>query len=569
MKLKVYLDSQLVPESDVSNLDDATFTLARSDNRTGATSKSFSGNLTFYNATGQYIRDILVNSPTARQNRIQVEIRQDPECCDFVLFKGIIKAEQIEWCDIVAGSAVCNTVSCQVVEETPYTCLESTLIDINSNGFQTARHPFVPHCIELRPNFLAFLVYYFAVILFLNFTFLIPIIAVFSTMISIFNVVLVLLGFNKIDFSDDPGTQSLLDVWIELRNSLLNAMVGCGNGQFAPYVRDYLQNLCKTCNLQLDSTIFSPGSPYYDTMYYTGAVSKIEKYDVNNQQDREAKQAQWFADNSPNETGVEFLNNLILAYNAGWEVRQGRLVFERKDKFFSNPITIDPANITNICFKYKSKGEPQFAQFAFSPDGIETCGNEVLRRNYYRIQDYDPTNIQPNLAGRRKYVLPFAGSRFRNDGVDTDVLSFFVALDITGFFFPDDYENALIKPDNVNFLPKLLIHKTDSGLDNAQVKWVSNGSNFDYNRDYWFSPQYNYNDGIKNEYYDRFWQIDEPLVTGRLGRTFEMTIEYTCEFLKNFSIYNTLNIDTGQGIKIGQINQVEISETSLILRGEI
>ena len=563
---QVYLDNNLIPESDYSPLEDSEFTLSRSDNTTGATVVGFSNSITFYNAAGAYIRSILVNSPAARQNQIIIEIRQDPTCCEYLFFKGIITANQIEWCDIVDGSERCNTVDCQAIEDTPYTCLESVLVDANFNGFQNKTHPFVTHCVELRPNFLAILVYYFAIILYFIFIFLTPTIFVISTVISVLNAVLVVLGLPTIDFSEEPGTQSFLTLWQTLRDDLVGAMIGCGNGQFAPYVKDYLSNLCDQCDLQLQSTIFAPDNIYTNTMYYVGAVSKIKKF--NNATERAARQAQYFNDNSPNDTGTDFLNELRLAFNAGWEIIGNKLVFERKDYFFiGNNLTILPENIIKLCFKYLDKPEPQFAQLSFQPDGLETVGNEALRRNYYRTEDYDPLNLNLNLAGRVKYAIPFAPSRYRNDGIDTDILQFFVnllsGLPLIGDFFQTKYSNALLMPNNIAPVPKLLIHKTDTGLDNAGVLYDSIGNgNHDYNKDFWLMGSDNY--------YNRFFAIDNPMTTGRLGREFEMEINYDCEFLKQISLDKTVQIDVGGGqIKTGKISQITISKNTLILRGEL
>ena len=118
-------------------------------------------------------------------------------------------------------------------------------------------------------------------------------------------------------------------------------------------------------------------------------------------------------------------------------------------------------------------------------------------------------------------------------------------------------------PNNIAPVPKLLIHKTDTGLDNAGVLYDSIGNgNHDYNKDFWLMGSDNY--------YNRFFAIDNPMTTGRLGREFEMEINYDCEFLKQISLDKTVQIDVGGGqIKTGKISQITISKNTLILRGEL
>jgi hypothetical protein len=304
-------------------------------------------------------------------------------------------------------------------------------------------------------------------------------------------------------------------------------------------------------------------------MYYVAPVSKIEKYADDTE--RIQRQGQYFKDNAPNETADDWLNQLRLAFNAGWEIRDNVLIFERKDFFFQgNNLPINPNNIIKLCFKFKDKPQPQFSILSYQLDGIETCGGEALRRYYWRLQDYDPNNLNPNLRGKAKYPIPFAPTRFRNDGIDTDVLNIFNSIPLVELLFPDEFERALILPDNLSFVPKLLIHKVDTGFDNAEVLWEESTTTagvIDYNLDFWLDPPYSNNH--TNDYYDRFFKIDEPSVTNQLNREFEMELNYDCEFLQLISLNKTIEIDTGvTGIKIAKINTITIGKT-LILRGDL
>lgn len=562
MALLLYLDGRLLNADEHSDLSDAEITLRRQD-ESGRPARNLAQEITFYGTAYQTIYDNLILAPDARNRFLEVVLRED--CCEnFVWLTGRITADSIEWCE--KACSVTGTVVSYASEDAGIECLRSTIVSDDFAGFRYRLHPFVRHCIEMRPALLQDLVLIFAFLF--NFTLLLfyPIVTLLTLVIALVNIIITVIPCgDACEEIENTLDVNLLDEYSEFITRINSLIIGCGRGHISPFVRDYLQNVCDKCGLVPDPSseniLFYPSSPYYNTMYYYAPVhnGSFDYVISGGALDGDTIQDYWEW-NGVAESGFTFLESLKKVFNAGWRLESNVLYFEHDAT--PPPVGLvwddipEDARI-ELCYEYTGDVQPAYARFEYSLDAVDWVGNEAKRR-FNDIVDYNSPDFSPNRKGERQVVFPFGMARFRDDGVERDVLSDYQSFPFIGSLISSDFDKLLLLPVGVAFQPKLLIWDGISDFNNAKVMRVSrSGGGYDYNKD--FFVQENTSDTL----YDRFWASADPRLRPERGIRFKLSLFPDCDLIQNLNLHQSVMLPLG----IGRINEIRHSKSVMTIIG--
>lgn len=556
----VYLDN--IPLAyPTPSLTKPKFTLRKKD-ETGETAFSFSGDMTFEGSDYDYIYNKLVTDPNAIIN--QVELKFVDDCCTVPkVYLFWIKPESLKWCEgscSITGAAVEATLS-----QEQLTCLKNTLIYDDWNGFKSMAHPRMSYCNELRPDWLHDVLIILTIATWTSFLAYGPMLIVVATTIMTINLVIQAINalggnIDEIDLDDDPSTNALQEMnnWV---NKLLGNSFGCGRKHPSPLVRDYIQNVCGKCGIGFSSSIVNdPASDYYNLVYHNAPVNKgIDPSDST---------TYWIEENKPLLNGTKFLNQIKLPFNADWKIQNSVLHLERRDFFIpSTPwldlTTLPEKQIVKICWNWTKKDRYSYGNFYYQKDGVNWVGSEAIDR----WGDIVEWNSPYSVLQKDEFLppIPFAACRFRDDGIDGDVLTKYEDLPtISGLIGP--YKRSIILNSHTCFTPMLLIW---DGQDRANAK-VNNQSAF-FPALAGINEFFNYPMWIKAGYpgnlYDRFWYIENPRYSNWKGFDFTAEIIFTCTEI------NALNLDgmvkTSRGL--GKVDSVDVDYTTntMIIKGTV
>lgn len=583
MALRLIFDGVQLPSSDYS-LENADITIRRND-ETGLLATSYGGGVTFRGETYNRIYTDILSNPNGRNVTIPVAIFDD--CCNETLFYGRITGDSLDWCydkcevtaDIKEGSADADLI----------TCAQSTYIFDNHNGFQQKNHLFFRHCTEMRPSILQDGFLAIGLCLHIFFYVMFPLIAVISAIIVLINAIASIVGEKPIP---DEGNNGIVDWFNEVINTVDGYISGCTKGHPAPYVRDYIQNACQKCGLQFQSTILNQDhiqgneswnpinvrydssgnalNPYWTLAHFSAPVHRGEEDYVT-----------WIDDDKPLMTLDKYLQFLGKVFNAEYRIQNGILTFERKDFFKNSTVWIDlsgalPDNFESLCFNYSPNAIPAYGRYEYLKDGVDWVGNEAN----YLYNDIIPFNLPlgsyPQFRGERMVQLEASMSRFRNDGLDRDVLTdwqqFFDFVGATDLLVKADYDNALLLPVDLSFYPKLLVYDNVSPPTNAKVIYENISGQRRFNRDMWFGtenqdPNVGYQSKvyIAGNLYDRFHYIDDPRLNLREGKQYTLRLRRTCTDILNLDFNSSVLLPGGF---YGSIREVSIGKDVMEVRGD-
>ncbi len=525
-------------QTKVLGLDRASITLRRDDK--GKKVFAFSSELTFQKgADYDYVKDKLIDDPNAIANIINVVVTDD--CCN-IDYQFKIDAEHIEWCQDVC------TITTNLIEfnenTKAYDCVDSTLIFDNHDGFSTRQHPRVTYCNELRPDILQHFIMVTTIILTIT---LLPILLPLLAVIQAYNLAAVFI--NNIGGSlpvVGDGDVNIFDDVKEWFQKIVLFAVGCGRKHPSPFVRDYIKNVCVKCGLSFQSTILNDtASKYYNTMYLSAPVRKGVAFD---------NTTQFYIDeNKPLLTGSGLLDEQKQLYNGDWRIVNNVVIFERRDKFINTSPWLDTADLTSdqlisLCFNWTAKQRPAFGNFQYQLDAIDWVGNEAKNRWNDIVEWNDP--FSPLQKGEKKVLLPYSPARFRDDGLDQDVLATYDGLPFFGFI--KDYTGVMIMHSGTSFTPKILIWDETSSIADARVKKGYSSSvvpsSANYNYPLWFEAN-----SLNNIYYD-FWEIENPKLQAFQGKDFKLKIRYNCAIAQAVDIDRPITVNGFPG----QISTIEM-----------
>lgn len=551
-----------VPQANVEGEQGIKVTLSANKTRSGGgPMKRQPTTLTFYNEQWDLINSELIVPLDGKLRKLPIEIY---DVCEglppFLLFKGVVPGDGLRWC-----RGICK-VEADCVEETSDSekmdCLRSTLVWDNTNGFLSQAHPKMVYCDELRPEWLQWVILITGILLLLIFILVYPIVLVISAIVSALNAIP---GVN-IDFDGDPDTNTL-DWWNNLYNEMKLRIIGCGRRHPSPLLRSYVNNVCTICGTTFKSSIFTnPASDYFNTVYFNADSKKGLK----------AGDPETFIyENRPNETLDVFLDRVCEVVNGRWRLENGIVRLERRDKL--QPLTAwvsveeldtEKRLVEGPCFEWDKADKPGLLEISYLPDGLDITANEAGDKYSEDVLWNDPhSTLQRGIMTKQ---FRFGAARFRNDGVEQDVLSQFT-------WYPplegaiNEHKYALLLSKGIAANPKLLIwdgNDVNFGLVrryNIPGWGVANDYNWPYQLNlHNVTPHTEYPTTQPNmALYGRFHAIDDPRVTVGRGYTFDMTFSYSRQHLIDMDIWKFIEMAEGAG-EIGEITIDPVGKTIFV-----
>lgn len=565
--MKVYIDNILVQYPNASLLE-PKFTFRRK-NEDGQLAISFTGDLTFTGADYTYIYNKLVLAPNAINDSITLTFVDD--CCNNTQYLFLIKPESLKWCD-----NSCE-ITANAVEYTPdskaYNCFESTLIWDDWNGFKSASHPRMKYCLEYRPSILQDFALIIGVATLSMIGAFIPVLATIATIVgtinTIINVLNTLPGVNLSTIGGLGGTGSVLQWMFNTYNSFGSIVAGCGYEHPSPLVRDYINNVCNKCGIAFSSSILNetnpsmPNNEYYNLVYFSAPIKSGRinlPYFVK-------PLVPFIEDNQPIHNGKSLMDELKQPFNAEWDISNGVVRFERRD-FFQNQIpwfdatTYDSSKIISQCYEWSSKRRPAYADIQYQKDAVDWCGSEAWARWSDIVEWNSPPN--PVQKGAFTKMFPYSPARFRDDGIERDVLGDYNWLPFGVGASIIANNNAMIMNSGTSFTPKLLIWDTStSNVNDARViSYNKGGVAKAFNYPMWVDANYSGN------LYDRFWAIENPNNSSFSGFDFTIELIFDCTTLNALNISGTVLTSKGLSKTIDSID-VDFSSGTMTIKGTI
>ena len=244
--MKIELNGTLITGR-VDGTEQFNITIRRAD-ESGRLAKSFSSELTFYDDGFNILKTALIDPNDGFSQKVSVKIYDD--CCNGnPVFEGYIFGDAIDWCE--PGCFISANV---VEDDEQVNCLKSTIIWDDWNGFSSAKqHPIIRYCIESRPEFFSYLLFFIQAIL--NWIFFGIILGMIPALIAIVGIIYVIcividaicdipfIGCNSPNCNTGFSNpivfiNNIFDVY----NQMNELLIACGRFHPAPYVRDYIQN---------------------------------------------------------------------------------------------------------------------------------------------------------------------------------------------------------------------------------------------------------------------------------------------------------------------------------------
>lgn len=518
----------------ISNLDklQITWTKQRADDGMPTpglnnSKKSASGQLFFEDKAYFFIKDWLVDNISAYMNAIDVKI-EHVGCGSYEEF--VIKSSQIQWNE----DDICQ-ISLTVLQKDPaIQCLQQTMVSDNWQGwFQKTpsggkKHPRFLYCNEARPNGLMIVLWWllgFAALIMITLT---PIILIIQFIINIIQSIIAAISWLFGRDPDWPEWNNWFDPTKAVGSWYMNSS-GCGRFHPAPFIRDYIDNVCKKCGVMVDgvtdpifhskyinidaSSGYKEGvdNPYYYATFMNAPSQKGEHL-FNGFFGKDANtDVYYLKDNKPLSSLDMFLDQIKGVFNADWVVKnvngQPTLYFWRHDWFTGNaPIydfSMNSADrqkiLEGISYSWNDKKHPIYINGLYSEDGSDASGNEGLKYMNDKVSLGDKTNNfiyegvldKTTRIGATRFRLDGAGDDYIMDAVNAVYmlslwnLNFTTWIVMSSLVYPllrkyCDY--ALLLENDVFNLPKILIWDKDSGYDFAKVirnknTWEANGAN--------------------------------------------------------------------------------------------
>lgn len=559
--IRVLLNGEEISQKDIAGEQDFTVTIEVEDDEGSVLTKSLSGQVTLYGRAWEIVKTNLIDPPDGLLREVDVEVWETCATPNIRTFKGVFRGDLVDWCE---GECFCT---CTGVEKTETSaaadCLKSTLVYDNHAGFQTADHPRMTYCDEIRPEWLHHVILTIGVFTMLTIDLLTPvilsvaiIITIVNGAISILNSVPIIPDIPYIDIDGDPNTNTFQE-WLNLRNRIRETLIGCGRQHPSPLVRSYIDNVCNKCGIAFQSSILkNPSNEYWNLVLWNATVSKGTRN----------QSTKYIYDNRPIMSGSVLLDKLRTVFNARYGVRMiagvPTLVFERKDQMASGSTWVDPMAmlaqnrlIGTICYSWAADNPPAYTEIGFSEDGLDEPGNEARDRYKDEVEWNQPFNAVQR--GSKQTQFQFGMLRCRRDGEGVDVLddySWFPSL--TGPI--NNHGHAMMVSRGIAGFPKLLIWNGNLNSGEVQRGYDRPGifkpADSTYNFPMWVS-EYGVPPNTAAEpdapnlnVYGRFHSIDNPKVLGTRGLQFKFEFEYTANDLLTMDPFATIPLPMGSGV---------------------
>lgn len=577
----VLLNGTVVPTEEIDG-DGGIVVRLSVDPETDAELRAATGELTFYGAAWETIRAALVDPQDGALQEVAIEIRDECGAPDHItVFTGAIRGDLVSWCE--GECSITVTAVERTADSAAMDCLKSTLIWDNHAGIQQAAHPQVVYCDQLRPAWLHHVILILGSIMILVLTIISPIVYTISIIVEAINAIIdainILPGVNlgHIDFDGNEGTNTAGE-WDAWMNRLKANIIGCGNHHSSPLVRRYIENVCAKCGLTFSSSILNnPASDYYNTLMFSAPVV----------QGKEPGDNVWIYQNRSNYSGDTFLRDLAIVFNARYVVRNGVLIFERRDMVPDLGTWIDPVQLEadgqlvgKVCYSYRDDAPHAYLDIGFTEDAADAAGNESRDSYQATIEQNQPFSAVQK--GSKRVRFPFSPVSVRGDGDGPEILGGYANIPwITDAV--NAHANAVKLSRGVSALPKLLIWDTATPITAARVRRYNvpgyakpPAANFNYPfhiTAFGTAPNTAYaSDAPGQSLYARFHSIDHPKVVDDRRLSFEFTFErYTAAQLAAASIRRTIPLMVGGVPRTGKVLDITInlSARSILVAGSV
>lgn len=538
----------------IDGLKDANVSQDNSDDN-ATPSRKFSKELKFFGRSKDIIKTELINHPEGANREIPIKLYDD--CCKsknggaYEHFSGVIRGDNVDWCEDECFVTATASQSTKDID-----CLESTVIYDNKYGFQSNQHPRMNYCLEFRPGIMhdLFIVLGFSILLIFQ-----PFRLVVFALDLIIKIIDAIPGVKL----KQPLKGGLGEELTDINDMIKEAITGCGRQHPSPLIREYLDNVCKVCGVTYQSSILTdPASDYYNTVMLNAPVEKGDRKNTN-----------FKVENAPIFSGTQFLSLINQVFNTKYVITNGKIIQERRDEIQNRLGTwINYEKIKRegrlkkaLCYSWNGDEKPAYARFEYSQDATDWVGNEA--KSYYNnIVEWNKPYSSAQ-KGEKKVLLQLSMPRFRNDGIDRDVLSFWDWLPFIGPILKGN-DNALIMNNGTCFYPKFLIWDGKSRSNSFVKKYGK-----DYNKPFTFSEENNAKGTVQSTrkpntgLYPRFWEIDNPRTSELKGINFTFEFYYTCDELRAYDINKMVELPKGNSA----IKSVDISikEQSIKVTGTI
>ena len=267
----------------------------------------------------------------------------------------------------------------------------------------------------------------------------------------------------------------------------------CGRKHPGTPLRAIIDYAMLRCGLTFESNTIISMPPYGDThliqcQYVEGSENPPD----------------WIADNAANLNFIQLLDQLQPVFNSDYRIRNGVFKFERKDEF----LRLLPAigNIDDLyrngcsekapCYHYSTDRPCAIGRFEYTPDAIDTGGNEVANLVYSDIVEWNEP-VREIARGQCQTINNFSPVNYVGMGPDS------INADLDSGLIGKWY----IK-QGVSSQLKLIILNPASPIDNSKPVTFPAGS-FDVgslvNYPLWYDEKL-----LQNELYKNFHFIDDP-----------------------------------------------------------
>lgn len=494
--------------------------------------KSASGTLTFEGKAYQWLKMWLIDDVSAPLNSVDVSIQQ-MDCGTYINYK--ITAADLQWCE---GSICTFDVTVKQKDEA-LNCIKRTLISHNEYGIFNPlpqggkKHPRFSYCNEQRPNGILVMVWWMAgVVSVPTLLFMGPVLISFNMAIVAINIIIGTINLlvklisghknKKVNWKTIPtfDFRGMLDAY----GALFIEAGGCGREHPAPLIRDYIENVCKYCNIKVDGNSapiffaqtmdvetshgweYNVFNPHYNACYFHAPAKRgIRRFkSLSALRGLPNNTDYYIDDNSPLLTLDMFLDELKGLYNAEWRVKNNTLYFQRKDFFLQTAPLYDLSEngadrsklLEGLCFEWNETKYPAYTRGIYTEDAADTCGNEA-ENQMNGFAEHGSVDENPNFEGVQDKRGGFGASKFRLDGASVDYLYDAMQIVVNGSFLTPflagmmfdlvgkhieefaDYA-LLLKDENVT-QPKVLLWDGNS-YENARciathtARWLANTS---------------------------------------------------------------------------------------------
>jgi len=586
--LRIKLDGKLIPLGEHSDIRDGQIVIRRK-NEAGQPRISFSESITFYGEAYRYMKAKFIDNDNAVNEVVKIEVYNS--CCSTeIIYTGKFIASRTKWCSYENGAPRCSIEA----ESTEFTTdsefrekLKGARIAANHNGFFDRPHPFVRHCVELRPSFLQDVIVIVGILISFLLRMLTLIVVLFNVVKEIIDAIGALFSGQKVDWDND--------VWVqfqEFKQKLMGFIIGCGRGHISPYIRDYANNAAVQVGLTgFRSSIFNDPLSQYGQ--YFNAVWFYAPYNKGSFDYDGAARRKYFGINFPPENGAQFMDRLCEIFNAEWWIQDNFLVLEPKstETAVMFDFTIEPlkSRVQNICSDVPEGYLPAYARFEYAQDATDWAGNEA-KLEYDDLVDFG-TPPAPNRRGDKLVQLPIGRIRWRNDGIDRDVISTYDNIPLINTLVRNDWDRYMLLPMHIAGSPKIIVVEPDSagftpigstpaytGVNFSAVRKSIGGGNYRYNIPMWFCAGADGSVTIDkvfepNNLYTNFWRKDDPRFNPTvLNRTFSIEFIYNCADLVALQKLNTNSVvifnDYNRKLT-GVVTEITFNDKTVTIKGTV